>query len=114
MRAPCNGLTALIVEDDWLLREDIAGEFREEGWVVLEAGTIDFVTDIGLADAAMTRWDVAEAVRIAYPEIPVIYSSGGAEDDRRRVFSERVSKQAGGSAGVYASLLRAVASTDVV
>lgn len=41
MRAPCNGLTALTVEDDWLLREDIAGGFREEGWVVLEAGTID-------------------------------------------------------------------------
>jgi CheY-like chemotaxis protein len=98
MRAPCNGLTALIVEDDWLLREE-AGGFRDEGWVVLEAGTggkalelvrvgptIDIlVTDIGLADDVMTGWDVAEAVRIAYPEIPVIYSSGGAGDDRRRV-----------------------------
>ena len=71
------------------MREDIANGFRQEGWMVLEAATgakalelfreaksIDLViTDIGLADA-MTGWDVAEAVRIMYPEVPVIYASG--------------------------------------
>jgi CheY-like chemotaxis protein len=98
MRAPFNGLTALMVEDDWLVREDIANGFRQEGWMVLEAATgakalellreaksIDLViTDIGLADA-MTGWDVAEAVRIMYPEVPVIYASGAPDNDGRRV-----------------------------
>ena len=76
MRAPFAGLTVLVVEDDWFVREDIANWFRQEGWMVLEAATgakalelvreaqtIDVViTDIGLADA-MTGWDVAEAAR---------------------------------------------------
>jgi CheY-like chemotaxis protein len=98
MRAPFSGLTVLVVEDDWFVREDIANRFRQEGWMVLEAATgakalellreaksIDLViTDIGLADA-MTGWDVAEAVRIMYPEVPVIYASGAPDNDGRRV-----------------------------
>lgn len=98
MRVPFNGRIALVGEDDWFVREDIANQFRREGWMALEAATgakarellregqsIDIlVTDIVLADA-MTGWDVAEAVRIVYPEVPVIYASGGAENDCRRV-----------------------------
>ena len=98
MRAPFSGLTVLVVEDEWFVREDIANGFRQEGWMVLEAATgakalellraaksIDLViTDIGLADA-MTGWDVAEAVRIMYPEVPVIYASGAPDNDGRRV-----------------------------
>jgi CheY-like chemotaxis protein len=98
MRVPFNGGIALVVEDDWFVREDIANQFRQEGWTVLEAATgakalellrhgqsIDIlVTDIRLADA-MTGWDVAEAVRIMYPWVPVIYASGGPDNDGRRV-----------------------------
>ena len=71
-----DGLTVLVVEDDWLVRENIAGEFRREGWTVLEAGTgasalrrlretkiLDVpIRDIRLADAT-TGWDIAEAAR---------------------------------------------------
>jgi CheY-like chemotaxis protein len=98
MRAPFAGRTVLVVEDDWFVREDIANWFRQEGWMVLEAATgakalelvreaqtIDVViTAIGLADA-MTGWDVAEAVRIMSPEVPVIYASGEPDNDGRRV-----------------------------
>jgi CheY-like chemotaxis protein len=90
MKASSKGRIALVVEDDWFIREDIANQFRQEGWMVIEAATgakaldvlrewggIDvLVTDIRLADE-MTGWDVAEAVRIMYPEVPVIYASGG-------------------------------------
>ena len=79
----------LVVEDDWLLREDIVGDLRREGWTVLEAATgagaivalresdaIDLlITDIRLADA-VTGWDVAEAFRASHPRSPVIYASG--------------------------------------
>ena len=39
MKAPFAGLTVLVVEDDWFVREDIANWFRQEGWMVLEAAT---------------------------------------------------------------------------
>jgi two-component system OmpR family response regulator len=98
MTVPLNGLTALVVEDDWFVREDIAGGFRQQGWAVLEAATgagalkwlretktIDLlITDIRLADAA-TGWDVAEAVRELHPKIPVIYASGTSDNASRRV-----------------------------
>ena len=81
MKDPFDGLTALVVEDDWFLREDIAGGFRQEGWTVLEAATgasalkwlretktLDvLITDIRLADAT-TGWDIAEAVRAFVPK----------------------------------------------
>jgi CheY-like chemotaxis protein len=100
MRTPFNGRLALVVEDDWFVREDIANQFRQEGWSVLEASTgsealkllkqgqrIDIlVTDISLADS-LTGWDVAEAVRKWHPEVPVIYASGGPDVDSRRVLA---------------------------
>jgi CheY-like chemotaxis protein len=98
MRAPLNGRIALVVEDDWFVREDIANQFRQEGWMVLEAATgakalellgqgqsIDIlVTDIRLADS-VTGWDVAKAVRLMHPDVPVIYASGCLDIDGRRV-----------------------------
>jgi Response regulator receiver domain len=73
---------------------DIAAQFRQEGWQVLEAETgaealellqegqsIDIlVTDITLADS-ITGWDVAEALRHLHPQVPVIYASGGRDID---------------------------------
>ena len=98
MRASFNGLTVLVVEDDWLVRADIVLSLREEGWMVLEASTGDgalkvllesntldlLITDIGLTDA-VTGWDVAEAFRASRPMAPVIYASGGPNDDARQV-----------------------------
>lgn len=106
MKVPSKGRTALVVEDDWFVREDIAAQFREEGWQVLEAETgaevlellregrsIDIlVTDITLANS-ITGWDVAEAVRRRHPKVPVIYASGGRDINSRRVLdSASVSK----------------------
>jgi CheY-like chemotaxis protein len=98
MKPSLKGRVALVVEDDWFVREDIANQFRQEGWMVIEAATgakalavlrerggIDvLVTDISLADE-MTGWDVAEAVRIIYPEVPVIYASGAPNAQGRGV-----------------------------
>jgi CheY-like chemotaxis protein len=98
MKPSLKGRVALVVEDDWFVREDIANQFRQEGWMVIEAATgakalavlrerggIDvLVTDISLADE-MTGWDVAEAVRIMYPEVPVIYASGAPNAQGRGV-----------------------------
>jgi CheY-like chemotaxis protein len=93
-----DGLTVLVVEDDWFVREDMVLGLTQEGRFVLEAdtgvgalkllqetATIDLlVTDIRLADD-MTGWDVAEAVRASRPKIAVIYTSGNPDDSGRRV-----------------------------
>ena len=91
-------VTVLVVEDDWIVREDIVTNLRQEGWAVLEAATgagavralhegekVDLlITDIGLADA-LTGWDVAEVLRTSHPEVPVIYASGNPANDHRQV-----------------------------
>ncbi len=80
------------------MRVDIVLSLQEEGWMVLEAATgaralklllesniVDLlITDIGLADA-VTGWDVAEAFRTTRPMAPVIYASGGPNNDARQV-----------------------------
>jgi CheY-like chemotaxis protein len=92
------GLTAVVVEDDWMLREITVTELQEMGWTVLEAAsgagalmvlreaqTVDLlVTDIQLADA-ISGWDVAEAFRVSDPEVSVIYASGNPSNPSRRV-----------------------------
>ena len=98
MQAARKAVTVLVVEDDWLIREDIVADLRQEGWAVLEAATgagalkalqdaekVDLlITDIKLADA-LTGWEVAEAFRTSHPEVPVIYASGNPANDHRRV-----------------------------
>jgi CheY-like chemotaxis protein len=82
MTNPFDGLTALVVEDDGVVREDIAAWFRQQGWSVFEtaigAGALQLIreadrlhllfTDINLADA-ITGWDVAEAGRVSHPDL---------------------------------------------
>jgi CheY-like chemotaxis protein len=98
LEAARKAVTVLVVEDDWLIRENIVTDLRQEGWAVLEAATgagaltalhdgekVDLlITDIKLADA-MTGWDVADAFRTSHPEVPVIYASGNPANDHRRV-----------------------------
>ena len=91
-------MTVLVVEDEWLLRADIAEELREAGCEVLETGLGEeavqilhdrgdislLVTDIQLA-GRIDGWQVAHEARRADPDIAVIYASGDAGDDPRRV-----------------------------
>jgi CheY-like chemotaxis protein len=91
-------LIVLVVEDEWLLREEIVDAFRHAGWSVLDAASgegalaylrtdehIDLVvTDIQLT-GEMTGWDVAEAARASRPDIPVIYVSGTPRQFPREV-----------------------------
>jgi hypothetical protein len=39
LQATRKPVTVLVVEDDWIIREDIVTDLRQEGWAVLEAGT---------------------------------------------------------------------------
>jgi two-component system, OmpR family, response regulator len=88
----------LIVEDEWLVREDVASEFRRLGCTVLETSTgegamgliesgeqIDaLITDIQLAGKA-SGWDVAEVFHAHHPDLPVVYTSGNAAAQERFV-----------------------------
>jgi CheY-like chemotaxis protein len=97
MRASRPAPVVLIVEDEWLVRSLVATEFASQGWVVLEAakgeGAVDLIkdndvdivfTDIQLA-GDVSGWDVAEALRKAKPDVPVVYTSGNANDRTRQV-----------------------------
>jgi CheY-like chemotaxis protein len=89
---------ALVVEDEWLLRMEIADTLRDADWDVLEASSgegalallgegrhIDLlVTDIRLA-GPLTGWEVAEAYRAKFPAIGVIYASANPADRGRQV-----------------------------
>jgi DNA-binding response OmpR family regulator len=83
--------TILVVEDDFLLRRDVVGEFRRQGFEILEAGNTDqarellkseaidlLFTDITLPDAAegMDGLGLAKLVRAMRPEMKVIIASG--------------------------------------
>lgn len=100
------GRIVLIVEDEWLVRMDMAMTFRNDGWQVLEASSGEealkilsapldvnlLLTDIRL-DGALTGWDLAEAFRNRHPDIPVIYASANPpETDRQVARSEFVHK----------------------
>jgi DNA-binding response OmpR family regulator len=76
MTNPRTAFIGLIVEDEWLLRMELADELMAAGWTILEAGTgeaaldviarearIDFlVTDIRLP-GPVDGWAVADAFR---------------------------------------------------
>jgi DNA-binding response OmpR family regulator len=87
--------TVLVVEDQWLLRDELARALRADGWVVLEAATgeaaigilqqnrIDaLITDIQLG-GSLSGWDVAEAGRAAHAATAIVYISGTTDSSRR-------------------------------
>jgi CheY-like chemotaxis protein len=97
MRAGPESHVVLVVEDEPIVRMDIADEFRARGWHVIEAASgeqaveliaanqIDVVfTDIQLA-GAMSGWEAAEALRLNAPGVPVLYTSGKPNNPMRQV-----------------------------
>ena len=88
----------LLVEDEWLLRMELAQALGDAGWTVLEAengeraltmlaGSSDLgllVTDVRLG-GPVTGWDVADAFRERHPGFPVVYVSANSPQDVRRV-----------------------------
>jgi len=88
----------LIVEDEFFIRHSLAECFRDAGYVVIEAANAKhamaayrdglpvqiLITDIELNDSA-SGWDVAEAFRSLWSDIPIIYVSGKAPDPTRTV-----------------------------
>jgi CheY-like chemotaxis protein len=89
------GKTVLVVEDEPLVREDVAQLLRSEGWGVREAATAEralallrenppdvVFTDISLG-GALDGWDVGQACR--HLGVPVVYTSGKVKDERRAV-----------------------------
>jgi CheY-like chemotaxis protein len=97
--ADCGGMIILVVEDEFIVREDIASYLRHAGWVVIEAdsgsravamcGSTDtpvdvLFTDIQLNDS-VSGWEVAEAFRAARGNLPVIYTSGNPIESTRAV-----------------------------
>jgi CheY-like chemotaxis protein len=93
-----HSLVVLVIEDEFLVRWNIACSLENAGYVVIEAGTgeeaialcnsgtsIDMlITDINLGGAA-SGWDVAESFRMVRPDVPVIYTSGKSIDSERCV-----------------------------
>jgi CheY-like chemotaxis protein len=89
---------ALIVEDEWLVRLELAEALEDAGWTVVETNSGEealtmleegerfdlLITDIRL-HGAMTGWDVADAFRAAYPAIGVVYASGNSPIEVRQV-----------------------------
>jgi CheY-like chemotaxis protein len=87
----------LIVEDNALVRLDMAENLSSSGWSVLEADSAQealdlcdsgervdvLVTDIDLGNGS-TGWDVARAFWQRDP-IPVIYTSGNFDSPQRHV-----------------------------
>ena len=88
----------LIVEDEWLLRMELATALEDAGWTVLEAESGEsalailqqrpslnvLITDIRLGGAA-NGWDVADAARVLSPLLPIIYVSANRPDLTRQV-----------------------------
>lgn len=91
-------MLAVVVEDEWAIRMQIADTLMDAGWDVEEFASaenaIDYlaqhpdiallVTDIRLT-GILTGWDVAEAYRDANSEMKIIYCSGNPPDQARQV-----------------------------
>ena len=89
--------TVLVVEDETLVRETIACELEDAGFVVIEAETAEagfailqqrpvglLFTDIRLA-GHMDGWELAERARSLHPTLPVIYATGFSAEEPRFV-----------------------------
>jgi CheY-like chemotaxis protein len=100
------GRTVLIVEDEWLIRMELAAAFEDEGYAVLESASAEdalvllrggshcdlLVTDIRLS-GTLSGWDLAAAARSLHAALGVIYVSANppapGRDVRGSVFIDK-------------------------
>ncbi len=96
----------LVVEDEIMIRLDIADRLREAGYDVVEtdsaedalsvcaaAHAIDILfTDIQL-NGPMSGWELAQTISIRYPSIRILYASGNSVDLKRCVPGGRFFKK---------------------
>ena len=89
---------AVVVEDEWLVRIQIADALADAGWEVVEFATGEdavaaldsgppihlVVTDIRLP-GPLTGWDVAERFRARHANVAIIYCSGNPPAADRQV-----------------------------
>ncbi|HEY1708211.1 MAG TPA: response regulator [Rhizomicrobium sp.] len=89
---------AVVVEDEWAIRMQIADTLQDTGWEVREFASgeqavafleeepavVLLVTDIRLT-GPVTGWDVAEAYRAANASVKVFYCSGNPSVEARQV-----------------------------
>ena len=89
---------AVVVEDEWAIRMQIADTLESMGWETCEFASgeqavqflkkgrsIDLlVTDIRLS-GPVTGWEVADVYRTAYPQVKVFYCSGNPAIQARQV-----------------------------
>jgi len=93
----------VLVEDEWLVRMEIADALAEAGFEVVEfssgEGAVEWleaggqapdmlISDIRLT-GPITGWDVAETYRARLPRIPVLYASANPCDEGRMVPGSR-------------------------
>jgi DNA-binding response OmpR family regulator len=96
-RAGILARTVLFVEDEDLVRDFVARELEDAGFVVFEAGTAEegmeilerepvgsLFTDIRLP-GPMDGWRLAEAAREIHPKLPVLYATGFTAEAPRLV-----------------------------
>jgi two-component system, response regulator PdtaR len=95
-------VVVLVVEDDGIMRIDIADQLRSAGFEVLEAAcgeeALELLTNGHVIDVLFTDirlggevngWDVGEACRAKRPAIGVIYTSGAVIEPPREVKGSR-------------------------
>lgn len=95
-------MRVLVVDDDDLVRTVAVDTLEEAGFEVIEAATAEealdrceereadaLFTDIMLS-GNLDGWDVAEQCREAYPNLPVIYTTGYSLREHRPVPGSRL------------------------
>jgi CheY-like chemotaxis protein len=88
----------LIVEDEWLVRMELADSFDALGMVVIESASAEHAAevlhadpdiDLLITDIRLTGerdgWDLALEARQLMPRLPVIYLSANPPEQRRIV-----------------------------
>jgi CheY-like chemotaxis protein len=119
-------VVVLVVEDENLVRFDVASYLEDAGFVVIEASTgeaaislcnsgaaIDMiVTDINLG-GSVSGWDVAECFRTALPNMPVLYTSAQTIDRSRCVFGSAVLGKPYRNSDILKACHRLTTSTDL-